>query len=238
MITTVLFDLDGTLLPVDTDKFIKAYLGLLSRKFAQRIKPDKFVQDLLASTKAMIENRDSQKTNQEVFMGDFVSRVGIPRDKLEPMFAEFYREDYPQLKNSTGSNPGGGEIIERALDKGFEVVIATNPVFPREAIMERLAWIGAERFPYRLVTSYEIMHFCKPHLDYYREIMSVIGRRPEECIMIGNDVDEDLCVESLGIRAVLVTDYLVNHSGKDLKAYVSVTAHELPELIIRGFTGP
>ena len=34
MITTVLFDLDGTLLPMDQDRFVQSYIGRMAKKLA------------------------------------------------------------------------------------------------------------------------------------------------------------------------------------------------------------
>ena len=41
------------------------------------------------------------------------------------------------------------------------------------------------------------------------------GIKPEESIMIGNDVDEDLCSAQLGFDTYLVTDCIVNRENKD-----------------------
>lgn len=46
--------------------------------------------------------------------------------------------------------------------------------------------------------------------------MQKIGRAPSECLMVGNDVTEDLCVRELGMEAFLLTDCLINREQRDL----------------------
>lgn len=235
MIKTVLFDLDGTLLPLDTDRFVDAYLKLLARKVNGTLNPEKFIKALLISTNAIIENRSRTKTNQDVFMEDFTKRLGMERQELENIFQDFYDNDFPTLVSYIEPEHNADKIVSAAFEAGFEVVIATKPVFPRQAIVERLKWIDVDNMGYKLVTSYENMHYCKPNLDYYREILSLTGRKPEECVMVGNDVDEDLCAGDLGMKTVLVTNYVINRTGRQFKADFSIPAQELPEVLKAGF---
>lgn len=230
MIKTVFFDLDGTLLPIDTDKFISSYMKLLAGKFKDIIDAQKLVQGIMLSTELMIENKNPQKTNQEVFAEDFAARVGIEWPKLELLFQEFYDVDFPGLSSYVDASVDNGELVKKALDQGFEVVIATKPIFPKQAVLHRLSWVGADKYDYKLITSYENMHSCKPSLEYYQEILSLIKKEPHECVMIGNDVEEDLVAGQLGIKTVLVTDYMINRSGKEAKADLAVSASELSQL--------
>lgn len=216
MIKTLLFDLDGTLLPNDIDIFIREYMKLLSRKIAHLIPPDKFVPRLLASTKAMVENIDKNTTNQEIFLNHFFKGIEMKEEELMPIFDEFYSQNFSNLKEYTQPDPCVLRMINKAFEKGFEVVVATNPVFPLTAIQQRLAWAGVDQFPYKLITSYEIMHFCKPNPQYYEEILEIIQRKPEACLMIGNDVEEDLVAQKVGLKTYLVEDCLIHRNGNEL----------------------
>jgi FMN phosphatase YigB (HAD superfamily) len=100
--------------------------------------------------------------------------------------------------------------MENLFCGGFQVAIATNPIFPERAIRERLRWLEIEDLPYDLITAYETMHFCKPSPDYYLEVLQLLKVAPEDCLMIGNDVEEDLSAQALGIRTFLVEDCLLN----------------------------
>ncbi|MGD2105208.1 MAG: HAD hydrolase-like protein, partial [Anaerolineae bacterium] len=88
-------------------------------------------------------------------------------------------------------------------------VVATNPMFPRVAVEQRLAWAGvrADEIDYALVTTYENMHATKAHASYYQEILERLDRRPEECLMVGDSWDMDVVpASSVGIPAYWITE--------------------------------
>ncbi|AZR73808.1 hypothetical protein BBF96_10675 [Anoxybacter fermentans] len=212
-ITTILFDLDGTLLPMDLDIFIDRYFKALTRRFAAIIKPEQFIKDLYASTMEMIKNNDPEKTNQEVFIEDFFKRVPLKFEEAMPEFDAFYEKDFPKLKDEINLKLEGWkakELMDVIFDAGYQVVIATNPIFPEAAVKERLRWVGLADYPYKLITSYEIMHFCKPNPNYFKEICEKIGVDPRECLMVGNDMEEDLPASLLGMKTFIVEDFLID----------------------------
>lgn len=217
MITTLMFDLDGTLLPMDTDDFIEKYMIKLIPRLAHHIPPQNVAKEIMTSTYAMIKNRDPKKTNKDVFIEDFFSRIPYSEDELMPIFDDFYNNEFKELKKHVKITEENKIILPKAIENGFNIIIATNPVFPMSAIKERLNWIGALNLDLTLITAYENMHFCKPNLEYYEEILKVTGKKPSECIMFGNDVEEDLVAGKLGIKTFLVDDYLINRSGSSFK---------------------
>lgn len=131
------------------------------------------------------------------------------------MIDQFYEHDFRCLQDGITADDNARAAVDWAFRHGCEVVIATNPIFPEKATRERLRWAGVGDFPYRLVTTYENMHFCKPRLEYYQEILERIGHRPEECLMVGNDVEEDLVAAELGLKTYLVTDFLLNPNRRE-----------------------
>lgn len=212
----ILFDLDGTLLPVDTDLFLQEYLQLLSKYTASYMEPEPFVTKLMEATFHMITDTNPLKTNEQVFMEKFFALTGLDPDVMMPVFDSFYAKEFCQLEKICGDNPIAPKLVEQAMKLG-KVVIATNPVFPLMAIKERLRWIGIADAAFDLITSYETMHFCKPHLEYYWEIIDRIGVEPQDCLMVGNDVDEDLIVRKIGMKTFLVEPYLINRTGRDFE---------------------
>ena len=212
MLRTILFDLDGTLVHFEFDDFLKAYLGAISSKVAQLVDARVFVAQLLASTEQMVRSVDPGKTNRDVFVDHFFPKLGRTEDELMPIFDAFYDEDFPSLRDtlSVEPHPLARPMLEGLIDRGYEVVIATNPIFPAVAIEERMRWGGLDGIPYRHVTSYETSHFCKPNTEYYAEILNVVGRSPHECMMIGNDTCEDLVAGELGIITYLGEDYILD----------------------------
>ncbi|HAG07931.1 MAG: Haloacid dehalogenase domain protein hydrolase [Clostridia bacterium 62_21] len=208
----LLFDLDGTLLPMDKNLFLNGYLDALSARLADYLPPNEFVRHLLGATRAMIDNTDPRRTNEEVFMEQFFTRTGLPPDAILPIFERFYRDEFPSLSRLTRPTPLARRVVSAALENGLTLAVATNAIFPRAAIEERLRWAGVADTPFRVITSYEIMHFCKPKPQYYEEIAALLGAEPEECLMVGNDVEEDMVAAETGMGTYLVEDDLI-HRG-------------------------
>ena len=207
MIKAILFDLDGTLLVNPMERFLPPYFQLLAEELAHLIPPQELVVELVRCTNHVIAHPDPERTNAEAFWERFTAATGLARAEVQPIIDRFYEERFPALASYTAPRPEARAVVQRAFERGYQVVIATNPVFPRRAIEHRLAWAGvpAEEFPYALITSYENMHACKPHAAYYREILEVIGRAPGEAIMVG-DEGMDMAARAIGIRTFWVHD--------------------------------
>ena len=219
MLKAVLFDLDGTLLPMDQDEFVKGYFRLLAKKLAPYgYEPDKLVKAIWHGTGAMIQN-DGSCTNEVVFWNDFTNIFGEQARSHEPVFAEYYEKDFQQVKNICGYTPKAAEIVRSLKAAGVRVALATNPVFPAIATESRIRWAGLEPEEFELYTTYENIGFCKPNLDYYREILRRMELDAADCLMVGNDVDEDMIAGQLGMEVFLLTDHLINKSGTDINAF-------------------
>ncbi len=212
----MLFDLDGTLLPLDTDTFLDQYVRLITKHFAAEIDPQLFARQLMASSYAMIGNKDGKHTNQAKFFADFFPKVDRHPEELMPKFEHFYREFFAELGKSTQATPIARQLVLQALDMGYKIVLATNPVFPREAVEQRMQWAGIADLPWELVTSYEDTHFCKPNPHYFQEILDRLEAKPEQCVHVGNDMDEDMAAVDVGISVVIADDYLINRHNKPM----------------------
>ncbi|MCL6548069.1 MAG: HAD family hydrolase [Alicyclobacillus sp.] len=216
-LNTLMFDLDGTLLPMDLDEFMKGYFGALVPKVRHVIRPDSFLRHLWDSTVDMMRNEDETLTNLEAFKQSFLSATGLREGDIWPLFDKFYAEEFGELQRWTQPSAISREICRTAADKGYRLVLATNPIFPAEAVYHRMRWAGIDDLPFALVTTMEHMHYCKPNPKYYAEILDRLGADPSECMMFGNDVQEDGAARQAGVRTFLVTDCLIDHgSGNDL----------------------
>ena len=231
-ITTVLFDLDGTLLPQDQDHFIKTYFGALVKKIAPLgYDPDSLINSIWVGIKAMTNN-DGVKTNEEIFWDSFVSVCGKGILEHYPVFEEFYRVDFErEVRPSCGYDPNAARAVRFAKDAGFTVALATNPVFPAAATESRVCWAGLSIDEFAHFTSYENSHYTKPVLNYYTEIAEKLGVSPEECLMVGNDVGDDMVAKKLGMKVFLLTDNLINKKGEDISVYPNGGFDELIEYI-------
>jgi len=209
-LVAILFDLDGTLLPMNKEEFLIQYFGAVTQKFTNITRPAKMKEYILDATTAMIQDTRQDKTNQEVFMEHFLPKIDYPPDELMDLFDVFYRNDFKALEVFTKPSPTARKVVDKLTLLGYRLVLATNPIFPREAILERMKWAGIENLPWELVTTYEESHFCKPNPSYYSEILSKMKIRGEHALMVGNDTLEDLVASKLGIRTYLVTDNLID----------------------------
>ena len=230
-IKAVLFDLDGTLLPMDQDKFVKAYFGLLAERLAPKgYEPKKLLDSVWAGTAAMVKN-DGKRTNEEVFWEKYAEIHGEDSLKDIPYVNDFYREEFNKVQAVCGFTPCAREIVAMVKASGKRVVLATNPIFPAMATENRMRWAGLSPEDFELYTTYENSSFCKPNPKYYMEILEKIGCKPEECVMVGNDVSEDMIAETLGMKVFLLTDCIINKEEKDISVYPHGSFKELKEYL-------
>ena len=212
----ILFDMDGTLLPMDADTFARAYFKLLTKKMLPHgYEPDDIIRGINAGVSAMQPN-DGSRTNAEVFWEHFIKTVGgrVLDDKA--LFDEFYAVDFQRISSSCGFTSQAKKTVELCKELGYRVVIATEPIFPLIAMESRLRWAGVDPASVEFITSYETSTYCKPNLGYYREVAERLGVPPEECAMVGNDVGEDMSAENLGMKVFLLTDCLINKEDVDI----------------------
>ena len=218
-ITTILFDLDGTLLPMDNEEFTKAYFKLLAKKLVPYgYESGQLVDAIWAGTAAMVKN-DGSQSNEAAFWKKFASICGEKVFADKPLFDEFYLKEFQEAKGICGRNPKAALTVQRAKEMGLRVALATNPIFPKVATESRIRWAGLEPEDFELYTSYENIGYCKPNPDYYREIVKRLGVEPEQCLMVGNDVSEDMVAETVGMKVFLLTDCLINKEQKDINQY-------------------
>ena len=218
-IKAVLFDLDGTLLPMDQDRFIKLYFGSLTEYMAAYgYDRDEFMAAMWHSVKSMMIN-DGSDTNERVFWREFIKIYGRRGAADRAIIDGFYTSAYSATRDACGYNPRSREIIDFVKSLGFRTALATNPVFPRIATETRIGWAGLSIEDFELITSYENSSYSKPSVEYYREVLSALGLAPEECVMIGNDTRDDLAAEEAGIPVFLLTDCLINTTEVDISKH-------------------
>ena len=218
-ITTVLFDLDGTLLPMDQDVFIKAYFSFLAEHMAHYgYEKEKLLKTVWSATLPMTRN-DTDKTNEEVFWDCMVNTYGPDVRKDEPKFDEYYEVGFPKVQAVCGYDPRAAQVVAACKEKGFRVALATNPFFPTTATMQRTRWAGLDPKDFDLITTYANSRGCKPNPAYYHRVLETLGVTAEECLMVGNDVQEDMMARELGMEVFLLTPCMINRSNQDISIY-------------------
>ena len=212
----VLFDLDGTLLPMDQDLFTRLYFKGLCEALAPRgYRPKELVAAVLQGTKAMAEN-DGRQTNEEAFWQAFTTIYGDHARADESYFTAYYQGAYKDLKEICGYNPKAVQFVQKLKEEGCPMVLATNPVFPRFALEERACWAGVDPADFTWVSGYETSVGCKPDPRYFKAMAERLGLAPEECLMVGNDVRDDGGALMAGMSLFLVTDCLLNREDRDI----------------------
>lgn len=230
-IKAILFDLDGTLLPMNQDLFMKYYFGALAAKLVPLgYDKDTLVNNVWAGTKAMIINNGT-KTNKDAFWDTFCTLVGKDCRVDMPVFDSFYRHEFSAAKNACLPTDKAKELIRFIKASGKRLILATNPLFPFIATANRIGWAGLATDDFELITTYENCHYCKPNPKYYTEILEKCGLLPEECLMVGNNAEEDMIAETLGMKVFLLTDCLINEKNADISNYPQGGFEELKEYI-------
>jgi len=218
-LTTVLFDLDGTLLPMDQEEFVRAYFHKMAGKLAPLgYEPEKLVGAIWKGTNAMIAN-DGRCTNETVFWETFCQVFGPDAMKDKAIVDSFYLQEFQQVRAVCPCNPQAAQTIRQLQELGLTLALATNPIFPAPGTHSRIRWAGLEVEDFALCTTYENCRFSKPNPNYYRDILQQLGVSAQECLMVGNDVGDDMVARELGMSVFLLTDCLINPQNVDIDQF-------------------
>lgn len=219
MLRYIFFDLDGTLLPMNQDVFTETYFTALTKFIAPLgYDPEKLVNGVWKGIYSMIKN-DNRASNEEVFWKTFADVFGEKALEDKDKFNSFYETRFDGVKDVCAPTGEAPETVKRLKEKGYKLVLASNPIFPEIGQKNRMRWAGVNPDDFEYITSYENSGYSKPNPDYYRQILGCLGASPEECLMVGNDVNEDMAAEPVGMKVFLMTDCLLNKSAKDYSRY-------------------
>ena len=215
------------------DEFVRFYMPLLAKEYISRgvqIEPERFIGAVWAGYKAMVKN-DGSRTNREAFWSYIDPELPVSAEESEKIALDFYADRFNRAICTTQPTPLSDRIVKTAREKGIETYLATNPVFPRCATMNRIRWAGLDASDFRVITTYEDCVYCKPNPDYFRMILEQFRLDPEECLMVGNDVEEDLSIRSLGVKTFLVTDTMENKKNLPVSSEYAGTLDELLKFV-------
>ncbi len=207
MIKAVLFDLDGTLLPMNEEVFTNTYFGLLVKKLMPfGYKKEELISAVWAGTKAMIKNQGNG-TNCDVFWKVFGEIFGKEKIEDKKIFDDFYLNEFKLTRSVCGENPKAKLAVQFAKSCGLKTILASNPLFPKSGMVTRMGFVNLKESDFDYISSYENSHYSKPNPIYFKEILDNNGLAPDEVILFGNSEVEDIePAMSLGIRAVLVVN--------------------------------
>ncbi|PWH15017.1 MAG: hypothetical protein DDG60_06740 [Anaerolineae bacterium] len=191
----LLFDLDDTLLDSNIESLVPVYFQKLAAHLADLVPPDRMLSELMRSTMTMYRNLRPDQTLEDVFSAEFYAPLGISREALADRIEQFYDEIFPTLQSLTRPRPEAIALVEWALSRGWQVSVATDPLFPRKAILHRLRWAGLppESYPFRLISDFQTFHFAKASVSYFAEFLGQLGWDGEApVLMVGDSIERDV----------------------------------------------
>ncbi len=205
----ILFDLDCTLLQMNQDIFLKQYFNLVYMKAKELgYQPDEFLQTFSKAAYTIVKN-DGRVTNEELFWKQ-MKKTYPDVDRLKDVFYDFYLNEFNTISNIVQVQSISNEIIKELKKKGYFIILATNPLFPRICTEQRIRWANMNPDDFDYISTYENSTYCKPNHLYYEEIFEKLNLKMEGSIMVGNDVEDDFSDLPKEIKKILITDFLIN----------------------------
>lgn len=204
---------------MDQDVFTRGYFKLLAKKLIPHgYEPEALVKSIWHGTAAMVRN-DGSCTNEDAFWNDFANIYGPKARADRPLFEEFYAVEFQKAKAFCGFTQAASDTVSMLKAAEMRLVLATNPIFPAIATESRIRWAGLRPEDFELYTTYENIGYCKPNLDYYQEILRRMNLKAKDCIMVGNDVREDMAAGQLGMKTFLLTDCVINPADRPIEQW-------------------
>jgi len=191
----LLFDLDDTLLDSNIDNLIPVYFQKLAAHLAAVVPPEQMLQELMRSTVAMYRSTRVDQTLEQVFSDQFYAPLGTTREAVAEQIEQFYDQIFPTLQPLTSPRPEAIALVEWAMSQGWQVSVATDPLFPRKAILHRLRWanLAPENYPFELISDFQTFHFAKASVAYFPEFLGQLGWDGESpLLMVGDSIERDV----------------------------------------------
>ncbi|WP_424217554.1 HAD family hydrolase (plasmid) [Streptomyces sp. BI20] len=183
----VLFDLDGTLL--DTPSAIADCL-----------------RTTLARSGRRATDEELRATIGRPLNAVFAQLTGLPEE--DPEVAEhvagfrraFREEAVPRARDLIF--PGVPELLDRLADHGAQLAIVTSKILPSA---EELLHPAGLRSRFDTLICHGMAPRGKPHPDLALLAAECLGRRPEECVVVGDAVDDARMARAAGMTSLGVT---------------------------------
>jgi FMN phosphatase YigB (HAD superfamily) len=216
-VKAIFFDLDGTLIDVDMQRFVAGYLRRLTEQMSELISPVRATQAMHNGVAAMFANKNAGKTLEEVFLEALSAEFDIRPFEYKASLERFCDNDLEELQPLVSGHPMAEDLVVAAVCRGWQVVLATNPIFPRKVVDARVRWGGLNSDRFEHITAYETAHFCKPNPNFFREVLDMLGLEASECLMVGNDPLHDLAACQVGMQTCLLTPWSISRMGVNFK---------------------
>ena len=208
MTFNLLLDLDDTLLDSNIDALIPVYFQKLAAYMANVVPPEKFIRELARGTQVMYASTRMDRTLEQIFSENFYPALDLPQADLAAAIDKFYDDIFPTLEPLTKPRPEAIALVEWAFSQGWNVAVATDPLFPRKAILHRLRWAGLapENHPFTLIPDFQTFHFAKASVAYFPEFLARMGWTDGPLLMVGDSLERDILpAKEAGIPAFMLS---------------------------------
>jgi FMN phosphatase YigB (HAD superfamily) len=194
MTLRLLLDLDDTLLNSNIEALIPVYFQKLTGHLAGQLPPEHLLTELVRGTRTMYASTNPLKTLEQVFSEVFYPPLGTTREALAVSIEDFYDNIFPSLQPLTSPRPDALDFLAWAFGQDLDISVATDPLFPRKAILHRLRWadLDPEHTPFSLISDFETFHFAKISASYYPEFLLRLGWDSEPVLMVGDSLERDI----------------------------------------------
>lgn len=212
----VFFDLDGTLLPMDLSEFLGTYLKQLTAFAVSKGTSENLFSEALGAGMGAMAKNSSMRTNYDVFWEAFDSVM--PESDLDwhAITDEYYINEFGKIGEKVKPNPAAARVVNTLVEKGYPLVLATMPMFPRIAVEWRLKWAGVDPAAFSRITTYDISTAVKPDKRYFAEQLIACGVEAKDVLMVGNNTVEDMSIRDMGAEVYMATDCLLNPANVNL----------------------
>jgi FMN phosphatase YigB (HAD superfamily) len=212
-VQTLLMDLDGTLLESHDFRLRLDFIVQCLSRFRRQGGIWRAIRALRAVTRAVEYPSESDRhlTNAERASRAFSRVLGLPLPEATEILHREVAETFRTLGRHFYPVPGAREFIEWASPR-YRLVLATNPVWPLEQVLLRVKWAGIDPAVFSAITHSGRMHFCKPSVEYYQELLRQEGLKAEDCALVGDDLRKDLPATRAGISVFILHEPLSKKS--------------------------
>lgn len=202
-VTTVLWDLDGTLVGIKQRRFRTLMPLVAAWAFRDLMPPWRFLRALRHSL-PQIRANTSPDTNYHMMIRILAGYAGVEIAEADARMRHLAEAEFSRLRRLFYPVPEAQAAVAQLAERGIRQVVATNPLWPESTVTARLCWGGFDPDVFQHITSGETMRRSKPRLDFYRELLDVLERPAAECVMVGNDAVQDSPAVDLGIPVFIL----------------------------------